>query len=178
MDFFQNKSIAFKPTSYPYFQCVQSFHLLLFLSSLPIHPSPSSHLVQEQCERTGPLLGGERPGLPEACYPPAPLSSLPAGPQHAWHDDEDAVWHQGPLRRDEEEWVRHTLWHPFAPTLEATPVSPTSQIILRLIHLISSSHPNFVHPFHPPRFSTFHIPHPAEKHLFDQRMWFSLQSKR
>lgn len=75
------------------------------LPSSPLSPLfPLSPLVvQEQRERTGPLLGGERPGLPEACYLPAPLGSLPAGPQHARHDDEDAVRSQGPLCRDEEE---------------------------------------------------------------------------
>lgn len=108
-----------------------------FLSSLPSlvlsfspHPRPpilptSSSTIQEQREHPGPLLGGQRPSLPEARYSSAPLGSLPAGPQHAWHDDEDAVWVQGPLRRHEEEWVRRTLWHPFAlVAVEATAVSP------------------------------------------------------
>lgn len=125
-----------QPKSYPDFPFIHpcTFSPSL-LSSLPFHPSPfplfllpalpSSPLhIQEQCERPGPLLRGERPGLPEACHPTAPLSSLPAGPQHAWHDDEDAVWFQGPLRWDEEEWVRRMLWHPFTPLVGATPVSP------------------------------------------------------
>lgn len=99
---------------------VHQTHIFSLFCPYDVHFSPWFLVFvffQEQCERAGPLLGGERPGLSEAGYQPAPLSSLPAGTQHAWHDDEDAVRRQGPLRRDEKEWVRHTLWNPLTKNM-------------------------------------------------------------